>query len=438
MTTVLQLNEQLKEDALLNQSYAETLLPYIADGGEKEFKVSDDKQDADFYLKLRRKGNDILATGSYFVGVDWVKENELAIQVSPKMNSDFEIDYVRMLNEALCDKENLNHLQQLVTISFHKPAIPISQQQDLLSIFLITEYLSVIRRIVTKGLRKSYYMVEENLNNKIKGRCLVARNVKQNLSKGRVTNNFCRYQVYGIDSCENRILKRALRFCAKQLEVYRHAFDTSTLDDIVRFVKPHFDNVGEEVTTKAIQTFKGNPIFKEHSTAVELAQLLIRRYSYDITLAGNHQITTPPFWIDMSKLFELYVFRHLRLVFTGKNEVCYHPKAHRQELDYLLKPCHWPEPYVVDAKYKPRYKGMTGIDKDDARQVAGYARLQKIYDMLELDAENALPIKCLIVYPDQEQQERFAFTNTEEPTFEKVKDYIRFYKIGIRLPVIQQ
>ena len=81
---------------------------------------------------------------------------------------------------------------------------------------------------------------------------------------------------------------------------------------------------------------------------------------------------------------------------------------------------------------------MTGIDKDDARQVAGYARLQKTYDMLKLDAENARPIKCLIVYPDQEQQERFAFTNTEEPTFEKVKDYIRFYKIGIRLPVIQQ
>ena len=103
MTTVLQLNEQLKEDSLLNQSYAEALLPYIADGGEKEFKVSDDKQDTDFYLKLRRKGNDILATGSYFVGVDWVKENELAIQVSPKMNGDFEIDYVRMLNEALCD-----------------------------------------------------------------------------------------------------------------------------------------------------------------------------------------------------------------------------------------------------------------------------------------------------------------------------------------------
>ena len=70
-------------------------------------------------------------------------------------------------------------------------------------------------------------------------------------------------------------------------------------------------------------------------------------------------------------------------------------------------------------------------------QVAGYARLQKIYDLLKLDAENALPIKCLIVYPDQEQQECFTFTDTEEPTFEKVKDYIRFYKIGIRLPVIQ-
>ena len=111
-------------------------------------------------------------------------------------------------------------------------------------------------------------------------------------------------------------------------------------------------------------------------------------------------------------------------------------KAHYQELDYLLKPTEWTEPYVIDAKYKPRYKQGGGITMDDAREVSGYARLSKVYKELGLNEETALPIKCLIIYPDQDQEERFTFTRTEEPTFEKVSNYVRFYKLGIRLPVI--
>ena len=53
---------------------------------------------------------------SYFVGVDWIKEEELAVQVSPKMNDGFEIDYVRMLNEALAEPDNMEHLKDLLTI----------------------------------------------------------------------------------------------------------------------------------------------------------------------------------------------------------------------------------------------------------------------------------------------------------------------------------
>jgi len=39
-------------------------------------------------------------------------------------------------------------------------------------------------------------------------------------------------------------------------------------------------------------------------------------------------------------------------------------------------------------------------------------------------------------YPDQDQEEQFTFTRTEEPAFEKVSNYVGFYKLGIRLPVI--
>jgi 5-methylcytosine-specific restriction enzyme subunit McrC len=437
MMKVIQLQEQLLENTYLQQTESEAIIPYLDDGSEVVFDVKRGRENHELCLALSRRDDNILATGSYFVGIDWIKEGELAVQVSPKMNDGFEVDYVRMLNESLSEPDNFDHLKDLISIRFDKPSIRVNQEQDLLSIFLITEYLNILQRIVRKGLKKSFYMVEENLNNKVKGHILVSRTIHQNLTRGRITDNVCRYQVYDIDSEENRILKKALTFCKKQLEVYKHALDITSLEQKIRYVKPYFDMVGDEISIKSMKTFKSNPVFKEYYTAVEFAQLLLKRFSYDITITGKKEIDTPPFWIDMSKLFELYVFGNLRKIFTGKNEIQYHLKAHYQELDYLLNPTEWPEPYVIDAKYKPRYKNSGGITIDDAREVGGYARLSSIYHKLGLDEDTALPIKCLIIYPDQEQEERFTFTRTDEPKFDNVSGYVRFYKLGIRLPEIQ-
>lgn len=437
MTKVIQLQEQLLENTVLQQSESEAIIPYLDDGSKVVFDVKRGYEEHEPCLELTRKGDGILATGSYFVGIDWIKEGELAVQVSPKMNDGFEIDYVRMLNEALCETDNFDHLKDLITIRFDKPSIRVNQMQDLLSIFLITEYLNVLQRIVRKGLKKSFYMVVENLNNKVRGRIHIGQTIHQNHTRGRITDNVCSYQVYDIDSPENRILKKALTFCKRQLVVYEHAFDTTPLEKKIRYVRPSFDMVGDEISVKSIKSFKGNPIFKEYYTAVEFAQLLLKRFSYDITFIGKQEIATPPFWIDMSKLFELYIFKNLKKIFTGKNEIQYHLKAHHQELDYLLNPAEWPEPYVIDTKYKPRYKDGGGISIDDAREVSGYARLSSIYHRLGLYEDTALPIKCLIIYPDQEKEEQFTFTKTVEPNFERVSGYVRFYKQGIRLPVIK-
>lgn len=306
----------------------------------------------------------------------------------------------------------------------------------ILSIFIVTEFLNVLQHIVKKGLKKGYIAIENNMRNKVKGHILVGRNIIHNLTKGKVTDNICRYQIYDVDTQENRILKKALCFCSDILKVYQHALDVSVLQKKIKFIKPHFENVGSDVSTKTIKCFKGNPVFREYNLAIEFAQLLMHHFSYDITLVGRKEISTPPFWIDMSKLFELYVYHHLRNVFTEKGEVQYHVNAHYQELDYLLHPKAWANPYVIDAKYKPRYKQQGGISIDDAREVAGYARLSKIYDELELDEDTAPPIKCLIIYPDQEKEEGFTFTRESEPKFDAVGGYVRMYKVGIRLPKI--
>lgn len=341
-----------------------------------------------------------------------------------------------MLNEALCEPDNFEHLSDLVSIKFNRPSIPINQQQDLLSIFLVTEYINILYRIVRKGLKRSYYIVEENLKNKLKGRILIGENIKRNLTKGNVASNFCRYQVYDIDYPVNRLLKKALHFCIKQLAVYRCAIDTSPLEKKIRYIEPYFVRVGENISIKEITTLRQNPVYKEYNQAIGFAQLLLRRYSYDITNIGKKEILTPPFWVDMSKLFELYIYKRLKQIFSSKDEIIYHFKANHQELDYLLNAKGWSEPYVIDAKYKPRYKDKGGISIEDAREVSGYARLSSVYKKLELDENIAPPIKCLIIFPDQEADDSFNFTNLQEPTFESVHGYIRMYKIGIKLPII--
>lgn len=434
---LVQLQEQITKDTCLAQNCAQELIPYIEEGKDIVFSVNRGDNPKELCLSICRKDNNILASGSYFVGLDWISSiDNVAIQVNPKMNDGFEIDYVRMLNDALLEPENYDHLKDLVTIHFNKPSIKVQQHQDLLSVFLIIEYVNILYKIVNKGLKKSFYTIEENLRNKVKGRILIGKNIQNNIVKGHISDNICRYQIYGIDSPENRILKKALCFCIKQLEVYKHVFDTAILDKKVRFIRPYFEDISDDVIIKTVKFYKVNPVYRDYSQAIEFAQLLLRRYSYDITVVGKKEISTPPFWIDMSKLFELYVFHHLRQVFSEKNEIRYHVKAHRQELDYLLNPELWTNPYVIDAKYKPRYKESDSIAKDDAREVAGYARLSGIYAKLGLDEASTPPIKCLIIYPDQEQNEYFTFDRENEPTFEKVSGYVRFYKLGIRLPVV--
>ncbi|NHQ72821.1 hypothetical protein HAP39_20365 [Elizabethkingia miricola] len=93
----------------------------------------------------------------------------------------------------------------------------------------------------------------------------------------------------------------------------------------------------------------------------------------------------PPFWIDMSKLFELYVFKKLGERFPLDGEVKYHQKHNRQEPDFILNTKNGIQA-VVDAKYKPRYQtGNPSID--DARQLAGYTRLNSIYKELNIDSD---------------------------------------------------
>jgi len=99
-------------------------------------------------------------------------------------------------------------LDDLFYLDYEAHPIELQSQQDMLTPLLVVRYLKLVRRIVQKGLKKSYYRERENLNNKVRGRILVGQHIKQNILKNRPTKAFCEYQIFGVHNVENRFLKK--------------------------------------------------------------------------------------------------------------------------------------------------------------------------------------------------------------------------------------
>jgi 5-methylcytosine-specific restriction enzyme subunit McrC len=367
---------------------------------------------------------------SYFVGVDWIVENELPIYVKPKLdNGDSEVNYIRMLFDVLKEPENYNHLDQLCEIDFEKPTIAIEQTQDLLTPLLLIQYVSILKKIVQKGLKKSYYPVTRNLNAKVKGKILVNETIKKNHFNNKILFNYCQYSEFGINSIENKILKKALSFSVAAMQNLK-GIDTSSIKGLINYIQPAFTNVDDEVNIEELRFNKTNKLFKEYDQALKFAKHILKRYGYNISSANSTVINTPPFWIDMSKLFELYVFSKLKERFTNHREVTYHKTFNYLEPDFIVKSNDGGTKMVVDAKYKPQYQDGN-VSTDDIRQISGYARLKKVYDFLEF--ENDKIIDCLVIYSNQKANR----TDFKNDNFVPIAEanYMQFFKIGIQLPM---
>ncbi|MDF2433159.1 MAG: 5-methylcytosine-specific restriction enzyme subunit McrC [Mucilaginibacter sp.] len=397
----------------------------------------------------------------YYIGVDWLVENHSSIIIAPKLNSrigairqevnlnseieldsaistdrligkEVSIDYFAMLNQCLASEYLYREIDDLVHINWATAEVPINQSQDWLSPLIIVKFLNVLKIIVRKGLKKSYYQTSQNLNSKIKGKILVGQNIKQNIAKNKLTHTICQYEDFGIDSLENRLLKKAFQFAITYLENYKKAFPSGNnhFNNVINFCRPAFEHIGNEVNIFEVKNHKANPFFKEYNEAIHLAKLLLRRFAYSLSNTAKEQITTPPYWIDMPKLFELYVYHFLKCRFSNSSkEVHYHLSTYGNELDFLINTNN--TKMVVDAKYKPLY--IYGINHQDIRQVSGYARLEKIYGHLDIK-ENEL-IDCLIIYPDVQNGYTEKDFSQADLKNKPIRGYRNIYKIGINIPI---
>jgi len=365
----------------------------------------------------------------YYVGVDWLIGEEY-IYVAPKMNhreEGVEINFLKMLLEIYTSDIEVKHTQDLIKIYWKEPQITIEQQKDFLTPFLVIQFLQLLKRIVRKGLKKSYYKEEENLCSRIKGKIQIGKHLKQNVFKNKLTSHICQYQAFGVDSIENRFLKKVLQFVISFKNTHSTLFagNEAAIDELITYCTPYFELISEEFNVENLKNITINPFFKEYKEAIEIGKHILKRFSYNITETTQQKVAIPPFWIDMPKLFELYVYVKLQEQF-GREAVTYHLTADYTELDFLLNTP--TQKMVIDAKYKPVYEDSRVID--DIRQVSGYARLEKVYKRLGLEDSNEL-IDCLIIYPSLEENRVFNLENKS-----KITEYRNIYKLGVSIPLI--
>jgi 5-methylcytosine-specific restriction enzyme subunit McrC len=414
-------------------------------------------------------GDNLYLKADYYIGIDWLIKGEHFIQVKPKLNKkvlerfnaelkkevepsldleneedlDFcsemdnlkQVNYLKLLMDTLEHPGLINETNNLVFIDWDDEQISIDQQDDTLTPFLIVHFMNLLKHIVKKGLKKSYYKVQKNLNNRIKGKILVSTNIKQNVLKNRLTNTYCEHQEFGIDHLENRFLKKVLFFCSNYSHQNSSLFpgNKKKLEELINYCKPAFQLVTDEVDTTIIKNIKHNPFFKEYKEATKIGHYILRRFAYNISKTEETKVVkTPPFWIDMPKLFELYVYRQLLTVFVN-SDIHFQLSTYGNALDFLI--IKEGSEMVVDAKYKMHYR--SSHIHEDIRQVAGYARLNKVYEYLNSTKTQKDIIDCIIIYPSDEQlPDNYDFECVLDK-FSEIKGYNRVYKLGIPMPYIE-
>ena len=414
-----------------------------------------------FICKKHEQGFRLKA--DYCIGLDWLGNTGRYLYVEPKINAKsahqfvfqsgldeeeidkkkfssedetiFELDYLKMLLQITSIPESLSQIKDLVTIDWKAKPIQIEQQDDRLTPFLIVRYLQIVKAIVRKGLKKKYYKVQENLNNRIKGKILVGQHIKQNVFKNKFTSTFCEYQQFGEDHTENRFLKKVLQFASSYVESNKIVFgdNYTTIQHTLNYCRPAFETISNEVKDYELKHIKHNPFYKDYAIAIEIGNHILKKFAYNISETAKKEISTPPFWIDMPRLFELYVYsKMMEANPSDKQMIHYQFATYGNSLDILVSKPN--SQMVIDAKYKLQYKD--GHLHQDIRQVAGYARLNKV--RTKLGVKDDTTIDCLIIFPDIEGGIEDFTLDTILAKRTEIEAYHKVYKLGVKLPSINK
>lgn len=373
---------------------------------------------------------------SYYIGASWLVENETSVVVSPKMEN---IDFVEMFITALAvdSDPEVNYFSKCYGIEFDAPKIPVDKNLCQVTPLILLHYITLLEKLVKRGLKKGYVNLEENLHSKIRGQIYVPAHIQRNVCPQREDRAYCRFQEYTEDIPENRLLKKALNFAYRGICSYK-SFNRCRVELQSRLNRlfAAFANVSDDIEVHQVSRVSHNKLFRHYSEAIRVAKMLLRHFDNSIQRANNEEsYETAPFWIDMARLFELYTYSKLsekypgqiRFQVSGNGGVCDYLKVANENSTECL---------IMDAKYKPKYENAY-FDWKDVQEISGYARDKKILEELGwlkngvVNTQDVPP--CVVIYPEY-GDENDTFGENLLDNAQKISAFINFHKISIKVP----
>ena len=371
---------------------------------------------------------------SYMIGAEWIDDKE-ALVVTTKKGME-KIDFLTMFMTCFTSDLSVEAFSEIYNIDCEAPTIHAPSLKGVLSPLIVLHFLGVVSRI--RSLKKGYVHYRENLK-KVKGHIQVMKNERKNIAVKRFDRVFCDYDEYTANIPENRLIKKALLF-SKQILMHiieKHQSGTKAKIMLSRALAM-FENVSEDVQTRDVRQINGNKLFSEYNEAIRLAKLILQQYDYSISKVSMEEENISPFTLDMSLLYEHYVYGLLREAY-GKR-ISYQYKGETGYPDFLY--CSSGFRAILDTKYIPKYEAAL-LDNYVIRQLSGYSRDLPILKKLgykDIDEESPVPnVPCIIIYPKDGDDVKNPFKNSElKDLCEKpVRKLARFYKICIPLPVME-
>ena len=224
-------------------------------------------------------------------------------------------------------------------------------------------------------------------------------------------------------------MKKALLFSERILDRCDSLKRQSQYPDVqlrLNRLKASFSYISDDIEPYQVQKLSSNKLFKGYKEAIKVAKMILRRFDYSIREASSEQHSTPPFWIDMARLYEMWVLHRLQKL--GINPIMFQEAGFygRQVADFVIRE----ENLILDAKYKPKYM-EDWVDIDDIRELSGNARDDRLLPNLPEDYSP----RCIILYPGKSDELKPESDILFEQQGQKIPHYRNFYKISVPLPV---
>lgn len=378
-------------------------------------------------LALNR-GDDGYWWSSYYIGLSEI--NGQHIQVLPKLEN---LDFMSLFSFALLYQPSSEYFSSCYDINWENEIFASTELYNILTPLLVMQYLNILDKLVGKGLKRDYITIDENLHSKIRGKLRPISNWRKNELKKKEDYFYCQYQVFSANIPVNRLLKKALDISLLLLGNVRSRSSNMTglafLSSKMKLIEA-FRDIDSNIRLESVRNYKFDKLNMYYSEAIKLANCIIRHQDNALT-DGSGKKKVPLFWIDMSRLYEVYVLGILQTHYPDK--ILFQVKgSYGTQCDYL----HIGEGIVLDAKYKLWYSSYNGrrshVDSmiADIREISAYARDEHFLSLMKNDVSTPI---CIIIHPDEETT-NIGTVLSDSVKNNKVEGYKDFYRLSIDLP----